>query len=101
MRVGDPCGQLARADSVTFGYAPGMRDDDVLVTIAVFDNSFDAAVARGALEGLGIRALVPEEALFRRGVVVTPGTLQVLERDEARARVELHRLQIRVVEPEN
>jgi hypothetical protein len=77
-----------------------MRNDDVLVTIAVFDNSFDASVARGALEAIGIRALVPEEALFRRGVVVTPGTLQVLEGDEARARVELHRMQIRLVEPE-
>jgi hypothetical protein len=76
-----------------------MRNDEVLVTIAVFDTSFDAAVARGALEAIGIRALVPEEALFRRGVVVTPGSLQVLECDEARARVALRRLQIRVVEP--
>ena len=37
-----------------------MRDDEHLVTIAWFDTVWEASIARGMLEGAGIRALVPE-----------------------------------------
>lgn len=43
------------------------RDDERLVTIAVFDTRFEAGLARGALEGAGIRSLVPEEHQLRAG----------------------------------
>jgi len=74
-----------------------MRDDEALVTIAVFDTGFEAGLARGALEGVGIRALVPEEYRFRGGVHAFPARLQVLESDRDRAVAELRRLQIRLV----
>jgi hypothetical protein len=44
-----------------------MREDERLVTIAVFDTRFEAGLARGALEGAGIRALVPEEHVLGFG----------------------------------
>lgn len=78
-----------------------MRDDEKLVTIAVFDTGFEAGLARGRLEGIGIRALVPEEHLFRSGGPAhgLPAHLQVLESDRDRAVAELGRLQIRLVSP--
>jgi hypothetical protein len=39
-----------------------MREDDALVTIATFETEFEASLARGALEAIGIPALVPSEA---------------------------------------
>lgn len=75
-----------------------MRDDEELVTIAIFDTTFEASLARGALEAIGIRALVPEETLVRsRAHLFRGGTLQVFESDRARASVELRRLQIRIM----
>jgi hypothetical protein len=75
-----------------------MRDDERLVTIALFDTVWEASIARGALEGAGIRALVPEERLLRSGRYPA-GSLQVLESDRDRALSELHRSQIRLVQP--
>jgi len=78
-----------------------MRDDEALVTIAVFDTGFEAGLARGALEGAGIRALVPEEHRIRGGgpPFALPASLQVLESDRDRAVAALRRLQIRLVSP--
>jgi Putative prokaryotic signal transducing protein len=79
------------------------RRDEALVTIARFDTEFEASLARGALEGIGIPALVPSEAkgsfsgLYSGGVWVAE--LQVFESDRDRAMVELRRMQIRVVAP--
>jgi hypothetical protein len=72
------------------------RDDERLVTIAVFDTRFEAGLARGALEGAGIRSLVPEEHQLRAGQAF-PAHLQVLESDRDRAIAELRRLQLRIV----
>ena len=74
-----------------------MRDDERLVTIALFDTAWEVSIARGALEGAGIRALVPEEHLVRSGRFPA-GSLQVLESDRDRALTELHRNQIRLVQ---
>jgi hypothetical protein len=74
-----------------------LRRDEPLVTIATFDNGFEAGLARGALEAIGIQALVPEDAFFRQGVVATPASLRVFQSDSARALVELRRMQIRIV----
>ena len=75
-----------------------MRNDEALVTIAVFDTTFEASLARGALEAIGIRALVPEETLVRsRSHLSLVSTLQVFESDRSRAVVELRRMQIRLV----
>ena len=76
-----------------------MREDEALVTVAIFDTTFDASLARGALEAIGIRALVPEEKLVRSPVIATAARLQVFESDRARAEVELRRMQIRVLPP--
>jgi hypothetical protein len=76
-----------------------MREDEALVTIAVFDTTFDASLARGALEAIGIRALVPEETLVRSRDMTTAARLQVFESDSARALVELRRMQMHVVQP--
>jgi hypothetical protein len=76
-----------------------MHDDEGLVTIAVFDTLFEASLARGALEAAGIRALVPEESLVRRDVILQTARLQVLESDRNRSMVELQRRQIRLVQP--
>jgi hypothetical protein len=75
-----------------------MRDDEALVTIAVFDTRFEAGLARGAIENAGIRVLVPEEGLYRSGTFNT-ARLQVLESDRDRALVELGRSQIRLLPP--
>jgi len=76
-----------------------MRDDEALVTIAQFQTVFDAGIARGALESIGIPARVPEEGLAR-GSSGFVGHLQVFEADAERARVELRRMQIRLVDDE-
>jgi len=81
-----------------------MRKDEALVTIATFPTEFEASLARGALEAIGISALVPAEARgsFRglyNGVAPGAAELKVFESDRDRAVVELRRLQIRVVEP--
>jgi hypothetical protein len=76
--------------------------DEPLVTVASFETSFEASLARGALEAIGIPAMVPGEALgsfstHRGGISTTE--LQVFVSDSDRARVELRRLQMRIVEP--
>ena len=78
-----------------------MRDDERLVTIAVFDTGFEAGLARGRLEEVGIRALVPEEHRFLAGgpAYAFPAHLQVMESDSDRAIAELRRMMIRLVEP--
>ncbi len=78
-----------------------MPQQDALVTIAAFADSFEASLARGALEAMGIRAHVPGEdrgsfSLHRGGAGGTE--LQVFECDRERAAVELRRLQMRIVE---
>ena len=80
-----------------------MHTDERLVTIATFDTEFEASLARGALEAIGIRALVPGESsggfrgMYGGGTGRRP-ELQVFERDRERASVELRRLQIRLVD---
>jgi hypothetical protein len=78
--------------------------DERLVTIATFETEFEASLARGALEAIGIRALVPGEwsGSFRglySGAGVHAIRLQVFECDENRALLELRRMQIRLVDP--
>lgn len=77
-----------------------MLRDEPLVTIATFDTAVEASLARGALEAAGIRALVPGEALgafsTQRGGISSV-QLQVFASDCDRARVELRRLQMRIV----
>jgi hypothetical protein len=77
------------------------RPDDSLVTIATFATEFEAGLARGALESIGVRALVPGEALSNSSRVRAFGRaeLQVFESDRDRALTELRRMQIRIVEP--
>jgi len=78
-----------------------MRHDDALVTIAVFGTSFEASLARGALEDIGIRASVPEELFGPFSNVGGSGrtAVQVFESDRDRAVVELRRMQMQLVEP--
>ena len=79
-----------------------MWTDEALVTIAIFPTAFEASLARGALEAIGIRALVPDEtlALLSRNQSLFPPTseLQVFASDRDRALVELRRMQMRIVE---
>jgi len=84
---------------LALAYTARVRDDEKLVTIAVFDTGFEAGLARGALEGIGIRALVPQEHRVQAGgpPYVFPAQLQVLESDRDRAIAELRRLQMRIV----
>jgi len=70
-----------------------MPDDERPVTIALFDTVWEASIARGTLENIGIRALVPEERAVRSARSHT-GSLQVLESDRDRALTELHRFQV-------
>jgi len=74
------------------------KNDERLVTLAEFDTRFEAGLARGALEAIGIRVLVPEEHMLRASHA-NPARLQVFESDRERAMTELRRLQIRLVEP--
>jgi hypothetical protein len=80
-----------------------MRPNEPLVTIAVFPTAFEASIAKGALEAIGIPALVPDETLgfLSRNRSMFPPTseLQVFESDRDRAIVELRRMQMRLVEP--
>jgi Putative prokaryotic signal transducing protein len=81
----------------------GVRENEALVTIATFTTEFEASLARGALEAIGIPALVPSEARgsFKNlysGVGAGPAELRVFESDRERAVVELHRIQVRTVE---
>jgi hypothetical protein len=77
-----------------------VRDDEALVTIAVFDTIWEACLARGALNNAGIRAVVPEESLMRaRGGIFPHGSLQVVADDRDRAIAELRRLRMRIVRP--
>jgi hypothetical protein len=77
------------------------RDRERVVTVATFDTVFDACVAKGALEAIGISALVPEENMTGRRAHFQPvAHLQVFESDATRAVAELRRMQMRVVEPE-
>jgi hypothetical protein len=79
------------------------RDDEELITIATFETELEASFARGALEAIGIQALVPGEwsgsftGLYRG--LPHHAELQVFESDRDRAVVELRRLQIRIVPP--
>lgn len=76
------------------------KDDERLVTLAEFATRFEAGLARGALEALGIPVLVPEEHMPRASHA-GPARLQVFHDDRERAVTELRRLQIRLVEPRN
>ena len=79
------------------------RGDDALITIATFETELEASFARGALEAIGISALVPGEwsgsltGLYRG--IPHQTALQVFESDRDRAVAELRRLQIRIVPP--
>jgi hypothetical protein len=79
------------------------RDDEALVTIATFETELEASFARGALEAIGISALVPGEwggsftGMYRG--LPHRAELQVFESDRERALVELRRLKIRIVPP--
>lgn len=69
--------------------------DDALVTVATFENSLQASLARGALEAAGIDAFIPGEALGtftrnRGGISLTE--LQVRGADRERAVAELKRI---------
>ena len=80
-----------------------MPNDEPLVTIATFDTELEASFARGALESVGIRALVPGESsgsfsgLY--GGRAAQAELQVFESDRDRALAELRRIQIRIIPP--
>jgi len=79
------------------------HDDEALVTIATFETELEASFARGALQSVGIPALVPGEAggsfSGMYGGMPHTAQLQVFESDRDRALLELRRLQIRVVPP--
>ena len=80
-----------------------MARDETLVTIATFETELEASFARGALEAIGISALVPGEwsgsftGMYRG--LPHHSELQVFESDRDRALVELRRLQIQIVPP--
>ena len=80
-----------------------MRKDEALVTIAAFPTEFEASLARGALEAIGIPVLVPSESSgtftgLYSGLRASPAELKVFESDRERALVELRRMQIKIVE---
>ena len=72
-----------------------MSRDEALVTIASFPTSFEASLAKSALEWAGILTFVPDEGRGsfsrNRGGLPTE-TLQVFESDRARAVAELRRM---------
>jgi hypothetical protein len=73
-----------------------------LVAIAVFRSDFDAGVARGALEAIGIPARVPGVALgmlSRNRGGIPEGTLQVFASDKDAAVAELRRKDFQIVGP--
>jgi putative signal transducing protein len=79
-------------------------NNEAIVTLAVFETEFEASLARGALESIGIRSLVPGEAggsisgLYSGRLPGTVTELKVFESDRDRALVELRRMQMRIVE---
>jgi len=81
------------------------RKEEALVTIAAFETELEASFARGALEAIGISALVPGEwsgsftGMYRG--LPHRAELKVFESDRDRAVVELRRLQIRIVPPQD
>jgi hypothetical protein len=81
------------------------RDDEALVTIATFSSSFEASMVKGALEAIGIPALVPDEgsgtfSWYSRQPDGSGGSvLKVFESDRDRAVAELRRLQMHITKP--
>lgn len=76
--------------------------DEALVTIATFSTEVEASLAKGALESIGIPALVPSQGLgnfSRNRGGIASAEVQVFESDRERALTELRRMQIRIVEP--
>ena len=74
--------------------------DEALVTIATFPTSMEASLARGALEAVGIRAWVPDEALgsfTQRWMGGASCTLKVFESDCDKAVAEIRRLNFKIV----
>jgi hypothetical protein len=83
-----------------------MRQDEALVTVATFETELEASLARGALEAIGIPALVPGETRgsfkgLYSGIGLSRPELKVFESDRDRALVELQRMQMRIVEPDD
>jgi len=83
-----------------YAYSSAVKPNEALVTVAVFVTSFEASLARGALEAIGIPASVPEEVFGPFSGVGGSGrtVLQVFESDRDRAAVELRRMQIRILD---
>jgi len=78
-----------------------MLEDEALVTVATFKTVFEASLAKGALESIGIAASVPEEMLVRaHGSIMPIARLQVFASQASRAQIELRRMQIRLVDDE-
>ena len=77
--------------------------NEALVTIATFETELESSFARGALEAIGISALVPGEwggsftGMYRG--IPHQSAVQVFESDRERAISELRRLRIRIVPP--
>ena len=80
-----------------------MRQQERLVVIATFPTEFEASLARGALESIGIRAVVPRESLgsftsmYGGGMAPGPAELKVFASDRVRAVAELRRMQMHIV----
>jgi hypothetical protein len=75
--------------------------DEPIVTIATFHTALEASLARGALEAIGIPALVVGEAsgtFSRYQGPIGFTELQVFASDADRARLELRRMQMRLVD---
>jgi hypothetical protein len=75
-----------------------LADERRLVTVATFGTAFEASLARGALQSIGIRAIVPGEELgtfCRTRSDTSTRTLQVFEEDHDRAVAELRRATMR------
>jgi hypothetical protein len=74
--------------------------NEPIVTVATFETEFEASLARGALEAIGIHAMVPGEVFdtyARRARGFGGIELKVFESDRDRAAVELRRMQMRLV----
>jgi hypothetical protein len=79
-----------------------MNDQGTLVTIATFETEIEASLARGALEAVGISALVPSESSGTfTGMYGRTGLggaeLKVFASDRDRALAELRRMQMKAV----
>jgi hypothetical protein len=77
-----------------------MHRREPLVTIGTFETSFDASLARGALEAIGIPAYAPAEiqGAFSLNFAGVRCELHVFASDRDRALVELRRMQMRLVD---